>query len=349
MKKEISFYLLHTYARDTNSAIKYLQIENLCKDFSFRWDEYNPDYLIVSEQIYSNAQSFKKFLELYPKAKIHIFFTREAQTPDFNIFDYAVGFDAKLSFSDRYVQLPTAFDLYPSFTTTVVNDIRNKDDACNELKRKSKFCNFLYSNSKAHPMRDQLFYKISSYKVVDSLGRHLNNTKMSATGYKGHESECIGIKAPYKFSIASENAKFEGYTSEKIITSLCAHTIPIYFGDPLIEEIINPKCFINVNNYKSLDELLEHIKKIDTDPNLWASMISQPWQNDEQKKTSEFRRTQYIGFYKNIFKKNIEEARRKPEGCRPDIYMNFFSNVKIKSHSKIIIYIYHQLRKFINK
>ena len=41
-----------------------------------------------------------------------------------------------------------------------------------------------------------------------------------------------------------ENSKGDGYISEKIIQSFIAGTIPIYIGDYLIDEYINPKLYI---------------------------------------------------------------------------------------------------------
>ena len=48
----------------------------------------------------------------------------------------------------------------------------------------------------------------------------------------------------YKFSIAMENTEGDGYISEKLIDSFLAGTIPIYYGDYMIDEYINLEAFI---------------------------------------------------------------------------------------------------------
>lgn len=48
-------------------------------------------------------------------------------------------------------------------------------------------------------MRDKLFYNLSEYKRVDSLGKHLNNVNTKGTGYLGHHKDCVTLKEPYKF------------------------------------------------------------------------------------------------------------------------------------------------------
>ena len=344
--KKISFFVLHTYVKDAQSAIHYLQLQHLNQSFEFNWNSETPDYLIATEQIYTDQKLFKEFFKLANKAKVLIFFSREAQSPDFNIFDYAVGFDSQLSNYDRFVQLPTAFDLYPAFLTVCENSIKSKEEASIELNKKNRFCNFLYSNPKAHPLRDQLFFKLSEYKKVDSLGRHLNNTTQKGTGYMGHESDCVLIKNPYKFSIASENACFGGYTSEKILTSLAAHTVPIYFGDPFIEDIINPRCFINVNKYKELDDVLARVQEIDNNDELWYEMVSEPWQTPEQVKTSEKRLSNYLKFFENIFSQDPLIAVRRPLGCRPDIYKEFVKNAHIQQKPAILLKMYKYYRRW---
>jgi len=200
------------------------------------------------------------------------------------------------------------------------------EDAKRILNKKEKFCNFLYSNYKAHSMRDRLFYKISEYQQVESLGKHLNNVGTRGTGFQGHCSETTYLKMPYKFSIAAENASYEGYTSEKILTSFQAHTIPIYWGNPLIAEQFNEKAFINVHKYTDLNELIKVIKRINESDELWCNMVSQPWQTEEQIRADEQRMWDYINFFDGIFSKCGLGAKRAPEGNCPNVYKRFFWN-----------------------
>jgi len=344
--KKISIFMLHPYAKDVNSTLKYLQLEELKDDYQFVWDPVTPDYLIISELIYNSNKIKKQFARLFNSVKIIIFFSREAVSPDFNLCDYAISFDSFLNNGDRYVQLPGPFDLYPAFVKNSTNNIVSKGDWESELSKKKRFCNFLYSNSNAHPNRDRLFYILSKYKRVDSLGKHLNNVDSKGTGYQGHEMDCVSIKSPYKFSIAAENAVFDGYTSEKILTSLSAHTVPIYFGDPRIEDIINPDCFINANKLTDIGDVVNLVKQIDGNDELWKSMIQAPWQTNEQIARCAERKKEYFKFFINIFNQPLNEAVRKPEGCFPDMYRYQFFNYKVKEKS-IFFLVYHKIKSII--
>jgi len=64
------------------------------KNFSIEISE-NPDFLLCS----CFGTEHKKY------NCVKIFYTGECQTPDFNLFDYAVGFD-HMSFGDRYFRYP---------------------------------------------------------------------------------------------------------------------------------------------------------------------------------------------------------------------------------------------------
>ena len=327
--KEVKIYALHPSCKDVESFIRYTKLFELKDKYNFVWTDVNPKILVATEHIYTNPQYKKKFKELYSTSDVKVFFSGEACATDFNIFDYGVGFDETNHNNDRYIQILPPFDFFYKFLPQRENEIKEISQAKELLKDKSGFCNFLYSNPNAHPIRDFLFHAISKYKKVDSLGRHLNNVGNKATGYQGHAQDCIGIKNPYKFSIASENAKYVGYTSEKLFTSLAAHTVPIYWGDPNVTKIVNPKAIINYNNYETIEELIEAIKNIDNNDDIWTQMISEPWQTPEQIEYCEKRKRDYIIFFDNLFDKESETLIRVPKGTFPNNYYRYFFNEKL--------------------
>ena len=84
-------------------------------------------------------------------------------------------------------------------------------------------------------------------------GKYKNNV--------GNISNKIKFLTSYKFSIAMENTEADGYASEKIVQSFLAGTIPIYYGDYMIDEYINPKSFILIRGVKDMLQKIEYIKK----------------------------------------------------------------------------------------
>ena len=89
----------------------------------------------------------------------------------------------------------------------------------------------------------------------------------------GNISSKIEFLTSYKFSIAMENSEADGYGSEKIVESFLAGTIPIYYGDYMIDEYINPKSFILIRGVKDMLKKIEYIKKIDNSDKIYRKML----------------------------------------------------------------------------
>ena len=54
-----------------------------------------------------------------------------------------------------------------------------------------------------------------------------------------------------------ENSEGDGYLSEKILDSFQSGTIPIYYGDYMVEEYINPKAYILIRGKKDIKKKIE--------------------------------------------------------------------------------------------
>ena len=335
-------YAMYLGIDNLDKAVRWLRIADLELAKNFVWDDTNPDYIIASDKIYAIPEYAQKFLELANNNpdSIRIFFTGEALLPDFNIFDYAVTPNYKFVFMDRSARWIYKLNTYgfSGDTDLIFNTPFNEtndltfDAAKSLIRSKKRFCNFMYSHNLGHPYRDKLFHAVSEYKRVDSLGSHLNNVNTLITVNDGGEvykagwtSASVEIKKHYKFSIACENARYYGYTTEKLLTSFAAHTVPIYWGNPVVAQEYNPEAFINCNEYSSFDEIIKRIREIDENDDLWAYMVSQPWQTEEQQRASEQERRSYEEFMTNIFTQPLDKAKRRPEGTYVDgDYTSFF-------------------------
>lgn len=245
-----------------------LRIQNLLQTrFDIEIDEDNPDYVIFS--VFGH-----KYLR-YSEA-IRIFFTGENVHPDFNLCDYAFGYDW-LDFGDRFYRCPN-YALYDQF-----KDIckRGRTIITQEYLRKHKqnFCNFIYSNSDAHPFRDRFFHALSGYRRVDAAGSHLNNIGSTpGAAYQGDWAAAkVEFQKSYKFSIAFENSSTPGYTTEKIVHTLAADTIPIYWGNPEVGREFNSRRFINCHEYGSMEEIIQRVIQVDQDDRLFEQIVNEPF------------------------------------------------------------------------
>lgn len=285
--------------------------------FSLVFDPRDPEVLIGTEHLFVDNRVRWRFSRLYSPKRLAIFYAGECIAPDMNVFDYAFVFDRDLSLGDRIVRHPTLV----FFSESIFEGLSTaRTDMSATLREKKGFCNFLYSNPKAHPHRDWLFRTLSGYKPVDGLGPHLNTVgNRPSRGDADWRRKAVELKHPYKFSIASENASYRGYVTEKLLSSYQAKTVPIYWGDPDVAKEFNPAAFINANGMDA-ETLVDAVRRIDESDELWINMVSQPLLAQEQASGAAKAAEQYSASTTRIFQQEISTAKRIPEGYWTERY-----------------------------
>lgn len=234
---------------------------------------------------------------------IRIFYTGENIFPDFNLCDYAIGFE-KAKIGDRYIRYPLAYAIYRKDYQKMM---RKNESVSADRERDKLFCAMVVSNGRlACDYRTDFFMELSKYRQVDSGGRYLNNINKP----EGVEDK-LAFLSKYKFSFAFENDAHPGYCTEKIVQSFAAGTVPVYWGDPDVEQYFNPEAFINCNRYDTMDEVIEKIREIDTDPQLYLRMRMQPAIIDTQE-TMETYDKKFEDWLISMIDREYERAFRRP-------------------------------------
>lgn len=148
---------------------------------------------------------------------------------------------------------------------------------------KTAFCNFIYSNEANYKRfpgvaeRRDFCKLLSQYKRVDCAGVSLNNTDKLRVIEENFNDYCpakLQFMRDYKFTIAFENRSVEGYITEKIWHAYLTGTIPIYWGSPNIAKFFNPESFVNCHDYGSFAEVIDRVKEIDNDMELFERYIN---------------------------------------------------------------------------
>ena len=333
-RKKVRICIVHPRIKDSYALAKKLLLDDLNGlPYELIWDEENPQFVIATELIYTDPFMRSKLEALYHEDVVTIFMAGESMMPDLNIFDYGISFDDLGEQNDRLAVYPLR-KFYGDYIGRRENEIEGSADLTKkELEKKTGFCNFIYSNGNGHPNRDKIFHVLAAYKHVDSLGAYLNNTGFSdshVTSIEDRVRRSVAIKSRYKFTIAFENATQRGYTSEKVFTSLEAHSIPIYWGNPDIDKIVNDEAIINCHKYADFEEVLARIKEIDEDDDLWQKIAGQPWLTKEQQEAEKERENNYYTFLNSIFMEEFANCKKRGRGTFPDIYKaDFFGNARM--------------------
>ena len=238
-------------------------------------DNINPDVLFYT--VYSNNH-----MRYDMNKVIKILYTGENHRPDYSQCHYSLSFD--YSDDPRNYRLPLWVLILNWFDRPYRDErdqayLHNINDFLNKKPlSKSKFCSFIASK----PMGKRLDFVpiIYQYKHIDCGGSIYNNIpKIKGRGDQIYKIEFL---KDYKFNIAFENSSFPGYCTEKIINSMFAGCIPIYWGDPLVSNDFNENSFLNWHKFNNDETFIEEIIKIDSDQSLYNDMINQPWFKDNK-------------------------------------------------------------------
>ena len=266
-----------------NQNIKKWINDSLGDKFSIIFDSNNPEYLIFN--VFGSNHLKTKYNNC-----IKIAYFTENIIPDLNEVDYALGF-SHINYLDRFFKFP-------------INNFINLTIRQNILKNpiRKKFCAAVISNKRGN-FRNKFIKELSKYKRVDMGGKYNNNVGERV-------KKKIEFFLSYKFSISMENSEADGYTSEKIYQSFISGTIPIYFGNYMIDEIFNPKTYILIKSEKDLIKKIEYIKKIDNNDELYLSILKEK-----------------IFINNNKIIKNLEEEKIQ-------FFLNIFNQEKLKAFRK---------------
>ena len=188
-----------------------------------------------------------------------IFYTGENLRPNYNECHYSLTFDFD-TYNGKNIRLPLwmlQIDWFnkkgyknPQYVIPL-NDLKN-----NELmkKPKTKFCCMVFNSNSPH--RWEILEKLNKYKSVECYGKPFNNW------FYGEDVK-LNVISDYKFNICFENSISSGYHTEKLIHAKTAGCLPVYWADNMCEKDFNTKSFLNLYNFKNLDDLVEKIIYLD--------------------------------------------------------------------------------------
>lgn len=228
---------------------------------------------------------------------VRIFYSRAPISPDFNFCDYAIGLDY-LTLGDRYFRFP---DYYLDREAFAQMGDKTYFTSSN-IRSKGSFCGFWYRNEEQTPERDLIFERLKEYRAVDAAGP-LHNT------LEGVVSEKHAFLEKCKFAIAFEPCSHPGYTSSVLMQAFAAQTIPIYWGNPFIGREFSTQAFVNCHDFRSWREVIEAVRRIDQDDELYLKMMRTPALSGPERDIDRMEEN-LLAFLSAIFDQPLERARR---------------------------------------
>lgn len=194
--------------------------------------------------------------------QIVVVFTME---PENGQLPSSIGYDMKVSYR-RDSTIPTPFLCKYNRALRLV-EMGQPDVPVDRYKLIASFI----KNCNVHWRVDYL-KDLMKYIHVDQWGKCLKNTPgdfFKTRSMVNHEKPKIDfiMQNRYKFLIAFENSINPDYVSEKVYQAYLTRTIPIYYGDKAVFDLIPANTsLIYANDYspKELAELIQHIANNET-------------------------------------------------------------------------------------
>jgi hypothetical protein len=203
---------------------------DLCDEFDFVFSE-TPDILLVG--CYGQEP-------VRATGALKVGYYTENLAPDLVNFDYFFGCE----YSDVIGSPKYCKRIYGPLQSDLFEGCKDPDLA---LASKSRFCNFIYSTPVPH--RERFFKELNRYRTVSAPGKSMNNcADLSARTSEGWQEEKLKYLRSFKFTVAFENSRRIGYATEKLYDAFRADTIPVYWGDPCLDLIINCDAVVVVDS-----------------------------------------------------------------------------------------------------
>ncbi|MEQ8964506.1 MAG: glycosyltransferase family 10 [Azospirillaceae bacterium] len=203
-----------------------------------------------------------------------LFVTGENVEPDLERTDFAIGF-SRIVDNPRFLRVP----IWAKRLTRHGIDPRSfvgRREPDMAWKLRPHFANYIYSHHVAH--RDALFEMLSAIDAVRAPAACRSNVQPIGASLK----DKLDFQKETRLTIACENEFWPGYTTEKLLEAHVTGTVPIYWGDPMVNIDFNPYSFINISNFGSLRDAKEYISDLIHNEEGIFDILSQPiFSNDK--------------------------------------------------------------------
>lgn len=253
---------------DTYDNAKKMFMDIFSRYYDVTRNDAEPDYLIFGDPNFGeNHYQFRNCKK--------ILFTGENYRPTYYAYDYAITFDHENS--SKHYRLPLYVAEMLGATYDHVSDdyfylINKKIDVEAEYAKKLEFCSYVQTNPRCEP-RNMFVDMLSKHKTVNCGGPHKNNIGHILPRELKYKLDFLN---KHKFNIAFENGSYPGYVTEKLLNAFYANTIPIYWGSHTVHRDFNTKAFINFADYSGFDEMIERVKELDSNKNMYLDMLAEP-------------------------------------------------------------------------
>lgn len=252
----------------------------LSQDYEVTIDELHPDIVFGS---CFGAGALRQIDRYKDHHTLKIYYTGENDGPknhpyDASITQHRINEDNHFRlplwafFTSWFGESPFVNSRDPSFLIPWNSLDKNKLDLEAIVDTKTRFCSFVYADLTSE--RERWYHEIGLISKVDSAGSCLNNMGNRIPG-RGDQVYKLAFLSDYFFSLAIENSCVYGYATEKLIHPMSMCVIPMYWGDPGIEEDVNHESIIDLRETPS--RVIDEVKYLTSSKQRYLDKLEKPW------------------------------------------------------------------------
>ncbi|MBR6785760.1 MAG: hypothetical protein IKM25_05865, partial [Clostridia bacterium] len=112
-----------------------------------------------------------------------------------------------------------------------------------------------------------------------------------------------------KFTIACDSIAYPGFCTEKIVQPFMQHSIPVYFGNPKIDDYFNTDAFVWCKNEADLSRTLDEVRYLDNNNEAYIEKLMLSPLNDNDMLADLYQKLETFLF--NIFDQSPKESIRR--------------------------------------
>ena len=257
------------------------------------------------EIFYYGSVTELKFKRVFDE-QIVVVFTMEAESGPYCQLPSADHYDMKISYK-RNSTVPKLFLCQDNVAKQMV-EMGQPDVSPKNRKLVAAFIHNCIE------WRVDYIKELMEYVHVDQWGDCLKNTpgEFYKTRHGPYSRTKVDFlkKNPYKFVLSFENTVDPDYISEKVYDAYLSHTIPIFYGDRAVFDLVpGDSTLVYANDYTP-KELAELIKRVDSNDTLYHQYFN--WDLSKMRKLDEEYCSEY--FMCRICRKVWESLRNRKCG-----------------------------------
>lgn len=226
---------------------------------------------------WTNIRQYSRLPTRSSPSQMWVFFTLESPDTDWILRGNDGRYGKYNNFFNWTMTYRTDSDIHIPYGKVVSSIRQTSKDLSLISNNKSKIAAIFLSNCDLQPSgRTDVLAELQRYLPVDIYG-DCGSLKCA----RANEVACwLMVGKTYKFYLSFENSICKDYATEKFFNALKYGVVPVVLGGGNYKKIAPQHSFIDITDFKSVEQLAKHLIQLDEDNALYRTYFD--WKEDKE-------------------------------------------------------------------